>query len=176
MIYVDPTGMEITLQIHRVFISNHYHASIKITPENQEKYKNEPEFEDQVDEEGNHYATIGASPQWGKLRSGVNRERDIEIEKVEVIVIDLEGRDEDEVIDALLAADKNYGDDVEYWFFPKEGDTKYNSNSYISGLLKLLGINPPEVKGWSVPGYDKPLSDEYFIRDSWMPPLTEEEK
>jgi len=78
-----------------------------------------------------------------------------------VIVIDLEGRDEDEVIDALLKADENYGDDAEYWFFPKEGDTKYNSNSYISGLFKLLGINPPEVES-NVPGFDNPLPSIHF--------------
>jgi len=183
VIYVDPTGEEITLQIHRVFISKRYHASIRIIPENQEKYKNKPEFEDQVDEEGNHYATIGAGPSFlGKLVSNLNRKNDIRKEKVEVIEIDLGGRDEDDVIDALLAADENYGDDVEYDLFSKKGDDVgpfrdgYNSNSYISGLLKFLGFDPPEVKGWSVPGYDKPLSDEYFIRDSWMPPPTEEGK
>lgn len=38
----------------------------------------------------------------------------------------------------LIAADSNYGDNVDYDFFPEIQDS-HNSNSYVSGLLKATG-------------------------------------
>jgi len=153
VIYVDPTGMEVAVQAHAVAFGN-YHLSIRITPENQEMYKGDERFKE--DENGKLFLTLGAEPEKGKLVSDLNRGKDLFKKKVETVILDLEGRDEDEVIDALLSADKNYGDDAEYWLFPKEGDTKYNSNSYVSGVLRYAEVEPPDMKS-NTPGYDNPL-------------------
>ena len=173
--FVDPTGMEITVQAHLVRLGN-YHLSIKITPENQENYKNDKRFKNNIDAAGNHYVTLGANRAKGRLLvSNINRKTDINNPKVETIPLDLKGQDEDAVIADLLEADSNYQDDAEYNLFPQEDEPSgHNSNSYISGLLKAVGLDPPDVKS-NTPGYDKPLPDINFYRDSWMPPNNEEE-
>jgi hypothetical protein len=79
----------------------------------------------------------------------------------EEVELDLGGRDENEVIDALFAADANYGDYLRYSFFPAGGSSAYNSNSYASGLLQSVGITPPELKS-NVPGYKKPVPKSKF--------------
>jgi len=165
--YVDPTGEEITVQIHRVFGDN-FHASIKITPENQEKYRDNEHIK--TDENGKLYLTLGAEPIGGKLVSDMNRGKDLNRPKVETVIVDLEGKAEDEVISALLGAEDSYGDDVDYDLLPKTGDDVgrfrdgYNSNSYVSGILKSVGLKPPEVES-KVPGYDKPLPKEHFEKN-----------
>lgn len=153
-----------------------YHLSIKITPENQENYKDNERFKDNIDAAGNHYATLGAGPMDGKLVSNLNRDTDIDRPKVETITLDLKGRDEDAVITDLFEAYLNYQDDAGYALFPKKEDegSGHNSNSYVSGLLKAIRLDPPDVKS-NTPGYDKPLPDINFYHDSWMPPNNEEE-
>lgn len=92
----------------------------------------------------------------------MNRPTDVDLStKTEVIKLDLGGRDENEVITALFQADAAYKDDLGYQAFPSEKGDSYNSNSYVSGLLRASGVTTPELDP-SVPGYDKPVPQEEF--------------
>jgi hypothetical protein len=157
-----------------------YHASIIIIPEDQEKYKDNELYKKNVltDEEGNEkfFVTLGAGPDnflggWtSKLESNLNRDKDIILDiKVESIILDIGRRDENEVIEQLLLADSNYDDNLDYdymaspdderkWYLADDG---YNSNSYVAGILRAVGLTIPEIQS-NVPGYDKPVPIESF--------------
>ena len=74
----------------------------------------------------------------------------------------------------LFEADANYQDNAPYKIRTKKKG--HNSNSYASGLLKAVGLDPPDVKS-DTPGCNKPLPGVNFdpYSDSWMPPASEEE-
>ena len=165
--YVDPTGEEIALQVHHVAFGK-YHISLKITPDDQEAdLSNRDDKGFKTDDDGNKYITIGAGPnlRWD-LKSKINRRNDLNKRKVETVILDIGDRDENDVIRELLNTDVGYRDDARYKASPK-GGVGHNSNSYISGLLKKVGLDPPELES-NTPGYDKPLPEEYFIIDTWM--------
>ena len=108
------------------------------------------------------YATLGAGPIDGKLRSGINRKKDIMINiKKELIAT---GVSDSDVIDDLFLSEKNFRNDtsVDYEWFPLGFTNGYNSNSFTSGLLNSTRVILPNKPTYSVPGWDKPLPNRYF--------------
>jgi hypothetical protein len=102
--------------------------------------------------------------------SDVNRPTDVDLStKIETVKVDLGGRDENQVITALLKADSAYGDDLDYDAFANPSrdrsafvaDDGHNSNSYVAGALKAVGLEAPALKS-NVPGYDKPVPEDQF--------------
>jgi RHS repeat-associated protein len=164
IVYIDPDGERIDIQIHKV-IGPWYHASIRITLDTQElidAYKNHSMFEDaQTDSEGKLYITIGAGGISGKLVADINRERDVdETIKVDIKPLDMSGKNEIDEIQKFLDAYNAYENDLDYFWFPGKKNEKYNSNSFVRGILEKLGFKPPEFTK-KMPGYDKaiPLPD-----------------
>ncbi len=194
--------------------AGNYHTSIKIEPEDQEGWKNDPKygkvFNNYDPEKGKYYATIGGGPdtfsvpdllkgKWlgnliggetysGEL-DGINRSRDINLnnkvwESQNIISISSENI----VIEKLFEANRNYTNDLKYNLFPSPTSNNFNSNSYTTGILNSVGINPPELPtsivnvqwhGWEydsspainlqyvlpkypTPGYNKPVPSKYF--------------
>ncbi|KAA0248672.1 hypothetical protein FBQ97_21440, partial [Acidobacteria bacterium ACD] len=168
--YVDPDGREIYAAVQHVgnipFRGSAYHVAIVIVPRDQNRWAGHKPFT-----MGNErkYGTLGAGPSGvppflGRLESNENRKRDANPSpdvKVEWAEVDLKGRDENEVIEDLLAADRGYQDNLNYDLFPKLGTDGYNSNSYASGLLLAVGVMPP-LMSVAVPGYDKPVPASAF--------------
>lgn len=169
--FIDTDGREIAVQAHEVALG-FYHLSIRITPENQDKYKDDDRFKDNKDEDGKRYATIGAgastkSTLFGRLLSGVNRGRDVDlnVEKVEYRRLELQGKDEDLLIKSLLESQNNFElnskkEPLAYDIFPFF-QNEYNSNSFISGILAALGLPVPKVEK-KVPGYKKRVPKKHF--------------
>jgi RHS repeat-associated protein len=164
--YVDPSGKEVAIQWHEVAFDK-YHTSIRITPENQAAYEGDARFNER-DGQGRHYATLGAGPSrgllGGKLISERNREKDLGPHEMYVVGMPSDVANEDEFIARLFALDAAYGDDARYGFQPNAGDgtDKYNSNSYVMGLLQASKAAPVPWPPKEVPGLNKPLPPERF--------------
>ncbi|TGG89365.1 hypothetical protein E4656_20125 [Natronospirillum operosum] len=185
--WVDPMGLEIAVQAHEVKVgpigSGSHHLSIIIIPENQDRYVDDERFinhpkDDKV------FATIGGAAEGGipnlgaTLYSYINRPTDVrQDDKTDYQVIDLSGRDEDEVIEQLFEAESSYsgsrnhpdpsGSDnaAPYYFNPNDSNEGFNSNSLVSGIINEVGLNKPDVNV-RVPGYNKPLTSDYFVDTS----------
>jgi hypothetical protein len=69
----------------------------------------------------------------------------------------------------LLKAHRDYPDDLNYDFLPHPAvpyrgiGPSYNSNSYIAGLLRAVGVGAPRLP-ISTPGYDLPVPARNFAR------------
>ena len=176
---------DITVQLHEVAFDK-YHASIKFKPVNQELYEGDYRF--YIDgSDGKLYMTIGAGPKGlNKLTGDINRDKDkLTDNKVFESLPIVPVEEEDEVFNQLIELNENYNQNpLEYDMFPNPNKTKipkvsnvggklnrpgdsYNSNSYVSGILKSADVFvPPIDKDFDVPGYNKPVSKESFIGEN----------
>jgi RHS repeat-associated protein len=168
----DPTGREIYLQVHQVVPYIGYHTSIRIEPVDQTRYAHDADFQGGGSNPatGRRFMTLGAGPEDHVLVSRPNRDRDLDLSiKSSVTKIDLKGRDENQVISQLRAADSKYKDNLPYALIPVKAASvqmfgrsvplltaTYNSNSFVGGLLRAVGLIPPKVKE-PVPGFDLPI-------------------
>ncbi|MCG3145798.1 MAG: hypothetical protein HONDAALG_03474 [Gammaproteobacteria bacterium] len=155
----DVFGLDVLQQSHPVALGQN-HAKLLLVPINQDRWRGDPRFNN-VLPDGRRYAALGAGPEDGYLVSNFNRERDIQLDhnvSSEACPVPDRYGSEDQLIEALLAIDKAYGDRADYEWFPSRFSDGYNSNSYISGLLRAAGVDMPAPP--STPGYDKPLPME----------------
>jgi len=172
--YTDPDGREIFVQVHRVVAAgvrtSSFHTSVRIEPNDQERFRGDRRFVQGNPRTGRLYATLGAGSEGGRLVSNVNRDTDVDLTtKTEEVRLNLAGRNENEVIDALFAADSSYGDNLDYDTFPADAgdrsalvaDDGSNSNSYTSGVVTAVGLTPPVLQS-NTPGYDQPVPEEEF--------------
>ena len=165
--YTDPNGEDIFVRVHEVIPGGAAsHASILIEPDNQAAWIGRENFKINPDT-GKAFVTLGAESGRvsGDLRARRNRPSDVNNPKIETVQLDLGNRSEDEVITALLAAEANYADDASYDPFPSRVDLfneGYNSNSFVAGILYFVLVRPPDLDS-SVPGYDQPLPEFYFL-------------
>ena len=166
VIFVDPTGEEISVHAHQVLRSKKHHWSIRITLDTQElkdAFAGDERFE-YTDKDGNPYLTIGAGPNWKlKLESKLNRRNDVNLDNKEAnISLDIDADKEVGLIQKLLDAEDAYDDKTRYTILLKEGkDAGYNSNSFFAGILRFIGIIPPPTELDS-PGLYSPLPPEEF--------------
>lgn len=167
----------VRLQWHNV-VPGQYHTLLRITPTNQEAYAQDPRFRN-VDEQGRHYATIGAGPvlslntsdglALGSLVSDTNRENDVQPHEPGIPIRPSGGMSEDAFINLMLKTDREYTDDLNYDWLPHPAvpyrgiRPSYNSNSYIAGLLRAIGVGIPELPV-NTPGYNLPLPPHHFAR------------
>jgi hypothetical protein len=157
----------VSLQWHSV-IPGQYHTLLRITPSNQGAYAQDPRFRN-IDERGRRYATVGAGPVWGSLVSDTNRENDVKPHEPGIPILPPGGIPEDAFINMLLKAHRDYPDDLNYDFLPHPAvpyrgiGPSYNSNSYIAGLLRAVGVGAPRLP-ISTPGYDLPVPARNFAR------------
>ncbi|MDM5182292.1 hypothetical protein PO883_34595, partial [Massilia sp. DJPM01] len=163
--YSDSTGLIIEYANHNVFGGN-YHSKIIITPIDQGRYANDPRFKN-VNEYGDHYATVGAGPDRGILVGGVNRDKDVSKKGVNRTTLEVpcEYGSENDLIDTLFKLGDNYNKNtLPYTLFPSSGE--YNSNSYISGIGQAANIVMPAPgnTGARTPGYQFPVPRANFGR------------
>jgi len=158
------TGEKLTVQIHRVF-GPWYHASIRITLDSDElleKYGNSIEFI-QIDDNGLKYITLGSGPNNRilnrQLVAEFNRPRDINNGiKVETYSFDLPKENNIEVIEKILDAFRVYNNNLSYSYFPNTRNERFNSNSFITGLLSIVELEAPKFNDkYKLPGYNKPV-------------------
>jgi hypothetical protein len=172
-----------------LFVKTHFvaggylHASLRIVPKNQDRWKNQAPFnvvhnppapyDRPAPIDGKAWITIGAgsgaadtsSTCSGTLTSNFNRSGDIgdPIHRFERLSYVAEM--EDYFIERLIAANRNYDDDLPYACFPENGDPYYNSNSYIAGILEATRLGAPRfvTQIWkSLPGWLKPVPKNKF--------------
>ena len=158
------------------FESGSYHASWLIVPENQELWKNNDNFKNNVLPDGRVYATVGGGPdkasseifkELPNLHGGINRQpydTDLSNKVLTVQINPALIGSEDTKIQQIFDLNKNYEnhqDKLNYWLFPKNNDNFYNSNSYFSGIGQAAGIPIPQTN-LNTPGYDKPVPATYF--------------
>ncbi|MDQ3140264.1 MAG: hypothetical protein M3Q15_06020, partial [Pseudomonadota bacterium] len=123
-----------------------------------------------VDQSGRRYIVISAGPEYNSLVSRPNRGSDVGLQEGAREFQIPKGKSEFSYYKDVAKADTNYNDKLDYDLFPaKEGqrsltipDDGYNSNSFVSGLLKATGVAPPKIDGVSLPGYDKPVPSNCF--------------
>lgn len=159
----DADGREVYLQWHGV-AGGKQHCLLRIEPRNAENWKG---F---TGDKG--FFTIGAGPSGlpptlGNLAHGFDRPKDVGVQpKNGSILIPTPEQfiSEDEFIYNLMDASLAYEDNENYELFPdKKKDWGYNSNSFISGLLKAFNIQTkPSVESSKTPGWDKPLPPSDF--------------
>jgi hypothetical protein len=137
------------------------HSLLIITPENQSLYASDSRFQN-IDENGDHYATIGAGPNaFGQLEAGINRPHDLHdpIKLRRSLALPCQYKNEDEAIKKLFQLTDNYNQDkTAYTLWPLQIFglmTGFNSNSFISGLGQAAGFTLPAVgsTGGTTPGY-----------------------
>jgi hypothetical protein len=63
--------------------------------------------------------------------------------------------------DSLLVMDRRYGDDLPYDLFPSLGQGGYNSNSYVSGIIKAT-LGTPTIQIESFVGGERPVPVSAF--------------
>ncbi|HJR73059.1 MAG TPA: hypothetical protein VJ806_05405 [Luteimonas sp.] len=182
--YTDPDGREVKGQYHQV-VPGAYHLSIRVTPDNQDAYKNDPRFlTDSAT--GERYTTFGAGPELSNpvsvpnsphipirpivtiptavnLVSNNNRPSDAERSTHPAsndlsVALPSQYSNEDQFIGALFSADANYRDNISYGL---PGGNGYNSNSYANGLLQAVGAQPL-VAPVPTPLSDNPLPKKEF--------------
>lgn len=128
-----------------------FHTTIVIVPTDQDTWENDPRFSETVyiGRELYHYATLSAFPNGalgdGDLQSEIGWGQDAIFKLNSLGWVDLGGEDENAIINELFALDAAYDDALPYHLFPNAGEEKYNSNSYVRGLLDALTFNRPIV-------------------------------
>jgi hypothetical protein len=157
------------------------HAAIRITPRNQgywlAQYPEKFMHTDvnggstpNIDERGHFFMTLGAGPGVDHGRSSDSTLNctvysltkatsfwsDVENPVKDLELLRYDPTDEDVIIHRLISLDENYRDDLAYCWDPQLGVNTYNSNSYISGLLRkaflptpLTPSTPSRYLGWS---------------------------
>ena len=164
LLHSDFFGLDINLQWHEVAFGQN-HSLLRITPNNPShfnNYKRISSIGQLTDLQGKRYGTMGAGPNslW-ELESNYNRVSDAEPHSEGFEIRLLCGESENSFIDKLIRLDSNYKDNLAYSFNPN-GQTDFNSNSYISGLLKAAGIDIRQYKVPSAPGWNRPIPSKYF--------------
>ena len=161
---IDKNGTVVEYAQHEV-AAGLDHSKIIITPDNQAAYVHNPNFQN-IDANGNRYATIGAGPGGWKfeLVSGVNRPRDVSEPDTARIKLNLGCESEDSAIARLFKLAANYNNNkVPYTLIPNTPG-HYNSNSFVSGLLGAAGIPAPDLGPVApyTPGYEYPVPASNF--------------
>ena len=166
--YTDSYGLDVLLQTHPVAFGLD-HAKLTIIPNNQAAWVNDPRFSN-VLPDGRHYTTLGAGPDGGNLVSNLNRSRDINLANNQTSSqcptpnpkpqTPNQYPTEDDLIRYLLNTDQRYQVNLDYEYFPQSFTDGYNSNSYLNGLLRAVGINMPTPP--STAGFNKPLPRNSF--------------
>lgn len=158
----DPLGKALSLVGQPVA----YHLNIVMIPNNPQAFTNPQGWSNL----GNGYkiATLGGQPggstSLGNLVSSPNDPGDsifnaTFLQRVETP----KGMTDTQFINRLIRAANSYTGNLNYDLIPQAGTNGYNSNSYVSGVIKAAGGIPPilDTKGkFQTPGYDKeiPLS------------------
>jgi RHS repeat-associated protein len=158
---VDPFGLLVQVGQHPAFInhpSNPYsHTAIVLRPSNPADFKNHPFFQNT---NGTMAILSGHARFEGTtlfLISTPNYPGDDPCNLTDLTTVaSPQYMTDTDFINALIAADRSYNNNTPYNVWPYLGNYEYNSNSFVSGIIKAAGGVPPVLSG-SQPGYSQPL-------------------
>jgi len=163
--WVDPWGLKVLVGQHPAFVNNEYnpfnHAAIVLAPDNPADFANNPIFNK------TNTATLGAQgfgpgfnsffAWFGGLKGEINYQDDCPSKLNDLTEVSTpKGMSDTEFIKALLKAAALYKNNAIYDPIPTSGPygvLGYNSNSYVSGLIRAAGGVPPDLPGRR-PGYN----------------------
>lgn len=150
-----------------------YHTNTIIFVSKDSSYYGTDDFRRNVKWGNVQYATLGAGNGGNKLKSDVNRDKDIILDIKANMHWLYSGTGN---VAKLFAAENHYAENhyennnntLNYDLFPNPNRTTgwligkgYNSNSFTAGILQALGISAP-TPVHSVPGWNKPVPKSYF--------------
>ena len=141
-----------------------YHLSIVMIPNDPKAFSNPKGWTTMAN--GYKIATEGGQPSLlGSLKSSPNNSGDqisnaTFLQRVETP----KGMTDTQFINNIIAAQSSYKNGLNYDLFPKAGTDGYNSNSYVSGLIKAAGGTAPALNTngeFQTPGYDKSIPMQF---------------
>jgi hypothetical protein len=152
------------------------HVSLRIVPKDQDYWLSRaPSLFVNTDQRGRRFATLGAGTGAGdtsaacdgsqRLISDYNRFNDVHDPPQVLDRLRFTRAAENGIIEQILEADHNYGDALPYCFFPAAVEETYNSNSFVSGLLRAINVRRPTTPGiflFQYPGWAKPVPASEF--------------
>ncbi len=161
--YIDPNGLAVYVGQHAAFVNSQHnpfnHAAIVLRPDNPQDFINHPLFSSTNGRE----ATLGGQAfgegfgLFGRLTSALNYQGDAASNLNDLTqVCRPEGISDTEFINNLINAASSYNNRALYDPFPDPFGLTFNSNSYVSGVLRATGAVPPFLPGYR-PGYNRPL-------------------
>jgi len=140
--------------------ASRYHTLVLIIPDDQPAWENDPNFSEvlYIGTDPYHFSTLSAFPHnfiptdssllESRIAYDTGRiDEDVTGGVFEIGMIDICYCDQNTVISSSFSLDAAYADDLSYGLFPESAPpgTKYNSNSYVSGLLNALMDQNPGV-------------------------------
>ena len=159
---VDANGLTVYVGQHGAFYPwvPLKHAAIVLRPDRIQDFKNDPLFKGNAKQAtlGGQMGGSGSSTLFGALEGKENYPGDDPCKLTDLTIVKPPpGMTDSQFIKALQASANRYDDKLGYVPFPQKFlNEGYNSNSYVSGLLKSVGAVPPDLPG-TRPGYDKPI-------------------
>ncbi|MFH1444663.1 MAG: LamG-like jellyroll fold domain-containing protein [Candidatus Peregrinibacteria bacterium] len=139
-----------------------WHSSILLVPEHPEQFANlglKDEAGNPIFADGKGWATLGVAGETyfsfshvGKVVSDYNRQYDNPTTMPNTFLAEIslpQGTSIDEIIQKIIETDDRYNDDANYNLFPELTPamlaTGYNCNSFTSGILTHVGVEPPRI-------------------------------
>jgi alpha-tubulin suppressor-like RCC1 family protein len=179
-------GVGIWLKTHDVLVTSIQHASIRVTPADQEwLINNRAKFETcagtqqcvPIERDGfkNYFFTIGAGSGSddtnplcnGILTKGYNRPNDVrKQERQPLTQLLVDPRFEPILINSLINRTDAFANVLSYHCLPEEYPGQYNSNSFAHGLLHAASVAHDEAPPTrlSIPGWQTPVPQPAFFK------------
>jgi RHS repeat-associated protein len=163
----DETGLAVFVGTHPAVVSGdpENHTTIVLQPDNPSGFSGNSVF----GTSGGRVATLGGQPgsidagySWwprpfGDLYSAINFPGDDPSKLSTLTPVSCPtGMTDTQFINALINASARYRNNAPYMPLPTGWSAYYNSNSYVSGVIRAAGGTPPPLPV-PTPGYGKPL-------------------
>jgi hypothetical protein len=158
---IDPSGLEIFVGQHGAFFPANplNHAAIVLRPDNPKDFANNPLFANGAKEVtlGAQAFGPGVTGLFGGLESKPNYPGDSSSSLKDLTKVNRPANMSDtQFINAVLDASSRYKNNLRYDPVPDPWGLTYNSNSFVSGVLKAAGTKAPDLPGVR-PGYNQPI-------------------
>ena len=159
--FIDGNGLEVIVGQHGAFYQwvPFKHAAIILRPDNLQDFKNDPMFKNGAKQAtlGGQMGGSGVIGLFGGLGKEVNFSGDNPCNLTDLTVVRAPpGMSDTQSIRALQDSFNRYDNKLAYVPFPAPGGAGYNSNGFVSGLLRSVGAVAPNLPG-NRPGYTKPI-------------------
>ena len=135
------------------------HTTLLLVPNNPSDFANNPLFQ----ATNGQLATLGAQAfgpgdgPFGSLTSTPNNPADALCHLTAARLVQTPaGMTDSDFINNLIDASNSYNNSLTYSPFPTINSSTYNSNGFVSGILRSVGATPPILTG-TVPGYAYPI-------------------
>jgi hypothetical protein len=187
---VDPTGLKVYVTGHNISPTSSWHSALLLVPDDQAAFANKPGYlfggaGDGV-ANGKWYQVVSAGPASnnpfspGNLIDQINRPTDLPSKNIILGEVKTSSPlkysnfcrstapTDTELVSYLSKMPDSYLDGAAYGYpsnFSSTGTLSpgtYNSNSYIAGILKHIGVNFTLPADNRFPGFNQPLPDSSY--------------